>query len=189
MTRKCAFLIISLVASTAFAQTAKYSFIPASRLTITDNKTTNLIFPYSVQSIDRGSADILVQQPQGTENIVQIKAGKPNFMQTNLSVITIDGKLYSFTVDYATQPSQLNVVVGKDVAAATDSNFQADVMLSSGNNIALMEKVAGKVAAMKACINGKKDKHDEMQLQFGRVYINQDVLYFRFKLLNESNIS
>ena len=52
-----------------------------------------------------------------------------------------------------------------------------------------MEKVAGKVAAMKAGIHGKKDKHDEMQLQFGRVYINQDVLYFRFKLLNESNIS
>ena len=105
-------MLISLFASKdLLPRNNNYSFIPSEHLAITFNKTTNLIFPFSVQSIDRGSKDILVQQPKGTENIVQVKADKPNFTQTNLSVITIDGKLYSFTVDYTAQPDQLNIIV------------------------------------------------------------------------------
>lgn len=108
MKSKCVFVsvvLLSLLNLKGHAQNNNYAFIPSGHLTITYNKTTNLIFPYSVQSIDRGSRDILVQQPKGTENIVQVKADKPNFDQTNLSVITIDGKLYSFTVDYTDQPT------------------------------------------------------------------------------------
>ena len=71
-------LLISLVMAKSYSQYNYYSFIPSEHLAITYNKTTNLIFPYSVQSIDRGSKDILVQQPKGTENIVQLKADKPN---------------------------------------------------------------------------------------------------------------
>src|SRR6478752_7349302 len=114
MKRKCVFvqaMMLLLFALKSFAQSGNYSYIPSTHLAITYNKTTNLIFPFSVQCIDRGSKDILVQQPKGTENIVQVKADKPNFTQTNLSVITIDGKLYSFMVDYASQPSQLNIIV------------------------------------------------------------------------------
>ena len=125
MKRKCVFVIavmFSLFTQKSFSQSSKFSFIPSAHLTVTYNKTTNLIFPFTVQSIDRGSKDILVQQPKGTENIVQVKADKPNFPQTNLSVITIDGKLYSFTVDYANQPNELNIVVGKDDSSYTWPN-------------------------------------------------------------------
>src|SRR5256885_14593149 len=113
---KCVFvnvIVLFLLGFKSFAQCEKYSFIPSGHLSVTYNKTTNLIFPYSVQSIDRGSQDILVQQPKGTANIVQLKAGKQNFTQTNLSVITIDGQLYSFTVDYTSLPAELNIIVGK----------------------------------------------------------------------------
>src|SRR5690242_753320 len=109
---KCAIemgIILAVLTSKIFAQNKSYSFIPSSNLTITCNKTTNLIFPFTVQNVDRGSKDILVQQPQGAENIVQIKADKPDFAETNLSVITVDGNLYSFIIDYAAQPSQLNI--------------------------------------------------------------------------------
>src|SRR3954447_10378262 len=111
---KCVFVsvtVLFLFGFKPFAQSENYSFIPSGHLSVTYNKTTNLIFPYAVQSIDRGSKDILVQQPKGTENIVQLKADKADFSQTNLSVITIDGKLYSFTVDYGVQPSELNIIV------------------------------------------------------------------------------
>src|SRR4051812_7987347 len=113
---KCVFvkaIVLFFFSLKSFAQSENYSFIPSGHLSITYNKTTNLIFPYSVESIDRGSQDILVQQPKGTANIVQLKAGKQNFAQTNLSVITIDGQLYSFTVDYASQPAELNIIVAK----------------------------------------------------------------------------
>lgn len=90
----------------------------------------------------------MVQQPKGTENIVQVKAGKPNFIQTNLSVITIDGKLYSFTIDYNAQPSQLNMIIGKD-----DSGFKslhAPVTLSVGYNEALIRSVSERILETKA---------------------------------------
>ena len=114
---------------------------------ITFNKTTNLIFPYSVKSVDRGSKDILVQQPKGTENIIQIKAGKPKFTQTNLSVITIDGKLYSFIVDYTSQPNQLNIIVQNK--NAIDSILKQTVILTLKNDEALFRSTDEKIITTK----------------------------------------
>src|SRR6187401_1585934 len=114
--------MLGLLSTKLFGQNENYSFIPSSNLTITCNKTTNLIFPANVQSVDRGSKDILVQQPKGVENIVQVKADKPNFSQTNLSVITVDGSLYSFTVDYTPQPTQLNVIVKNNNLITSNSS-------------------------------------------------------------------
>jgi len=177
---------ISLITVKSYAQNNQYSFIPSVHLAITYNKTTNLVFPYSVQSIDRGSKDILVQQPKGTENIVQLKADKPNFTQTNLSVITIDGKLYSFTVDYTAQPSQLNIIVGK-----TDSVFNsatAPVTLSLGYNEALLKVVSENVITAKAK-HIKSDRAYQMNFQLNGIFISHDILYFRLQLQNNSNIS
>jgi conjugative transposon TraN protein len=188
---KCVFLesiVLLLIALQSLAQNEDYSFIPSAHLSITYNKTTNLIFPFSVQSIDRGSKDILVQQPKGTQNVVQIKADKPDFTQTNLSIITIDGKLYSFTVDYTAQPSQLNIIIGKQNLSTSDSTFKHAVMLSSGNNEVLMQAVAQKFLSAKD-VPGKKNKHNQMELRLNGIYINHDILYFRLQLKNKSNLS
>src|ERR1700754_4445378 len=77
-------------------------------------KTTNLIFPYAIKSVDRGSGDLLVQKAKGVDNILQLKAGKENFEQTNLSLVTGDGKFYSFIIDFAPQPSVLNLSFDKE---------------------------------------------------------------------------
>ena len=181
MKRKCVFvmMMISFIAFKGFSQGVKLSFIPSAHLTVTYNKTTNLVFPFSVESIDRGSKDILVQQPKGTENIVQVKADKPNFTQTNLSVITIDGKLYSFTVDYSAEPNQLNIIVEKD--DSTFNSVNAPVTLSVGYNEALIKSLCAKILEAKAK-HGKADKDNDMKLQLSGVYINHDVLYFRLRL-------
>lgn len=188
MKRKCVFvmMMISFIASKSFSQGTKFSFIPSAHLMVTNNKTTNLIFPFSVQSIDRGSKDILVQQPKGTQNIVQVKADKPNFTQTNLSVITIDGKLYSFTIDYSAQPNQLNIVVGKEDSIFNSSN--APVTLSVGYNEALIKSVSERILDMKAK-HLKAVRDYQMKLQLNGIYINQDVMYFPLRLQNKSNVS
>jgi conjugative transposon TraN protein len=188
MKRKCVFVIavmFSLFTQKSFSQSSKFSFIPSAHLTVTYNKTTNLIFPFTVQSIDRGSKDILVQQPKGTENIVQVKADKPNFPQTNLSVITIDGKLYSFTVDYANQPNELNIVVGKD-----DSSFNAlnaPVTLATGYNEALIKSVCERILETKPK-HIETNRDYQMKLQLNGIYINENVIYFRLRLQNNSNV-
>ena len=191
MKMKCMYasvVLILLMSINDYAQDHHYSFIPSEHLSITYNKTTNLIFPYSVQSIDRGSKDILVQQPKGTENIVQVKAGRPNFTQTNLSVITMDGKLYSFTVDYMALPDQLNIVIPNGIANSSDSIFNKKVLLTSKNDEALFNAVAAKIITTKTR-NIKCDRSNQIVFRLNGIFINRDVLYFRFQLKNYSNVS
>ncbi|ASZ13716.1 conjugative transposon protein TraN [Chitinophaga pendula] len=73
------------------------------------NQTSNLIFPYAIKSVDRGSGAVMVQKAKGAENVLQVKAAVADFLQTNLSVITEDGRLYSFLLRYAIEPSVLNL--------------------------------------------------------------------------------
>ncbi len=188
---KCVFenvIVLSLLSTTVFAQNENYSFIPSANIAITHNKTTNLIFPFTVQSVDRGSKDILVQQPKGTENIIQLKANKPNFTQTNLSVITVDGMLYSFTVDYAAQPSQLNIIVENKNQGSDDPMKSKAIKLSSGINEASYKAVAQKIAAGRI-IHVKKVALDQMKLRINGIYVNKDIIYFRLYVNNNSNVS
>ena len=60
-------------------QTEKTSIIEPQHLAISFYKTTNLIFPFAIKSVDRGSKDVLVQIAKGVENILQVKAAKSNF--------------------------------------------------------------------------------------------------------------
>src|SRR4051812_41886863 len=93
------------------AQTAKSfsqsAVIEPFKLEVAYNKTTHLVFPLSIISIDRGSACIIAQKAVGVENILKVKADEKNFEETNLSVITSDGKLYSFLVFYNDKPAYL----------------------------------------------------------------------------------
>lgn len=189
MKMKCVLVcavLISMLERFSYAQNNSYYSVPVKHLAVTYNKTTNLIFPYSVQNIDRGSKDILVQQPRGTGNIVQIKADKPDFAQTNLSVITVDGRLYSFTVDYTPDPTQLNIVVERN--STDDSILKPVVFLASKHDEALLQSVAEKILEMKGR-HGRRDRDDLMEFQLNGIYINHDVLYFRLQLRNKSNIS
>jgi conjugative transposon TraN protein len=74
-------------------------------LSIATNKTTSLVFPFSIMHVDRGTADILVQQVPEATNILLVKAAKAGFGETNLSIITEDGSLYTFSVCYNGNPS------------------------------------------------------------------------------------
>ena len=122
------------------------------------NKTTNLLFPYAVKSVDRGSKEILVQKNKGNENVLLVKANKENFVTTNLSVITADGKLYSFLVSYANEPPLLNI------SFDADSNKVYNPFL----NIIT--------------------RSEQMKLSLRNIYIDKQLLWFRFDIKNNSLI-
>ena len=44
--------------------------IESSDLQIGYSKTTSIVFPYAIKSVDRGSEDVLVQKAKGVENIL-----------------------------------------------------------------------------------------------------------------------
>jgi Domain of unknown function (DUF4138) len=89
MKRLVCMMCSSWLVVSAIAQTSLY---------IATDKTTSLVFPFSILHVDRGSKDILVQPVQEAENILLVKAGLKDFPETNLSVFTSDGSVYTFQV-------------------------------------------------------------------------------------------
>ncbi len=161
------FLLLSIFifSDPLFAQTDSAGSLSSIVLQITTNKTTSVVFPQIIKSIDRGSKDVLVQKVTGVENVLQVKAAKENFTETNMTVITADGKLYSFVVRYAVEPSQLNI--------------QLD------SSATIFERIAGK----KRSVAGVRNSTGEMIFLLKGIYIQTNLLYYQLELQNLSNIS
>ena len=194
--KKLIIIMACCISMTTFAQT-KTTFIDPYHLDIAANKTTNLIFPFTVQSVDRGSADILVQKANGTENILHVKAGKNDFEETNLTVITTDGKLYSFLIDYSNAPEHLNLVFQKEGTSDGIINPSSGIILSKpdahfandNSNARELESIAQKVVDKKKMFHHLKNEHAEMKLKLQGLYVSNDVFYFQFAVSNKSNVS
>ena len=145
--------------------TAQESSVPPRQLLISFNKTVSLVFPQIVASVDRGTRDVLVQKVAGMENVLKVKAARQNFSETNMTVITADGKLYSFIVDYTADPSTLS--------------------LQLNNLPSIFEKIASK----KSSVSGPKNSKYEILLRLSGLYIEKNIIYYQLELQNRSNIS
>ena len=73
--------------------------LPIYPLYISDQKTTHLVFPFPVTYVDLGSSGLIAAKATGAENIVRVKAAAAGFPESNMTVLTSDGKLYSFVVN------------------------------------------------------------------------------------------
>ena len=140
-----------------------------SSLPITTDKTTSLIFPFPIRHVDRGTKDILVQQVKEANNILLVKAASVKFPETNLSVVTGDGSVYSFVVTYT---GQLTVPVYhlppmKNATIATYANGILDNHRT---------------------MRGARDGKFDMSAEVYGMYIKDDVLYFQLLLCNHSSI-
>jgi conjugative transposon TraN protein len=160
------------------------STIESSDLQIGYSKTTSIVFPYAIKSVDRGSGEVLVQKAKGVENILLIKAGQPNFLQTNLTVVTADGKLYSYVLNYEEHCPILNIVEDR----SKDSN--QEVLFSSENeNQKQIQQYASLALSKKKKVNGLKENRFYIKLQVNGIFIHQDVMYYRLVLGNASRIN
>lgn len=158
--------------------------ITANNLQLSYSKTTSIVFPYSIKSVDRGSQDVLVQKAKGVENILLLKAGKKNFTQTNLTVVTADGKLYGFVLNFDELCPTLNLAAGKF------SNDNKEVLFSSENeNQKEIEQYSLLALSKKKKINGLKTNRFSIELQVTGIFIHQDVMYFRVLVGNNSRIN
>lgn len=146
------------------------------------SKTTSIVFPFDVQSVDKGSRDILVQKAKGVENILQIKAAVRNFEETNLTVVTSDGKLYDFTLCYQEDPNTLTHTFS-DSRKADFINYSDDMdnkkQIYYGAELAYHER--------------KKVNYSEKQngitLAVTGIYIHNDLMQYRIKIINDTDIS
>ncbi|MBN9284131.1 MULTISPECIES: conjugative transposon protein TraN [unclassified Flavobacterium] len=162
----------------------KTTSIQPYRLEISFLKTSNIVFPQAIVSVDRGSRDILVQKAKGVENILQIKAAKEDFQETNLTVVTADGKINSFVINYSKQPAMLNL-------SLTDDVYKPGTVFLSPEHINKYETeiYAQKALTSKNRVKRITDVKFGMLLQLNGIFIQNNLLYARIKIENFSNLN
>ena len=172
-------IVLIVLASLSFTTKAQKIIAPY-HIAVSYNKTSNIIFPYAIESVDRGSASVLAQKAKGVDNILQIKAGAQDFAATNLSVVTADGKFYSFLVDYADEPAALNISFASDSMKAIIESKVIDE--ATFNNI---------VAGLKntRLFMHRQTREQKILLGLQAIYLTHDAMCFRFKLRNHSHVA
>lgn len=186
MKKICAEVFLLFTLTKLFAQDTdkiRPEVISPYHLAITYAKTTNLVFPYAIKSVDRGSKDVLAQKAQGTKNVLQIKAGSHGFTETNLTVITTDGKLYSFLLNYSDHPSVLNLKF-KDRLPQ-----RSDVFFSSAKNQAEIYAYSKKALGQIKEVRGGHEKKYGMDFSMTGLFIHDNIMYYRLKIENLSDIN
>ena len=141
----------------------------AQTVQITTDKTTSLIFPFTVLHADRGTKDILVQGVKESPNVLLVKAGAKNFSNTNLSVVTTDGSVYSFAIEYADEPAQWIIYVPVQ------------------NNEAL-ETIANNLLNNRPSVHGVYANKWDMRSRITGIYIKKEVIYYQLRLDNDSPV-
>jgi len=166
------------------ANTVSTTSIEPYPLAITFDKTTSLVFPYAIKSVDRGSQSVLAQKAKGVENILQIKAGRKGFEETNLTVITAEGKLYCFLLNYAPQPTVLNLTF-----EVSKPSVKVALFSSEDHNEGEVQAYSKAVTIEKKKVHGIKDKKYGMRFRLDGLFIHDNVMYYRIKMDNQSNIN
>lgn len=172
-------------------------------LQIAYNKTTNIVFPTPIKTVDRGSADILAQRADGVENVLRVKADKENFEQTNLSVITGDGKLYTFLVDFNKNPTTLTVNLNLEGLKASGGAVLFGGGTGTGqvgqNSYIVFEDVkvsdtqlkttSAAIAKQSRFIKKVGEEQNKILFALRGIYIKDNVIYYQLYIQNRSNIN
>jgi conjugative transposon TraN protein len=142
----------------------------STALCISTDKTTSLVFPFSIKHVDRGTKDILVQQVKEADNILLVKASVKNFSETNLSVVTEDGSVYTFVINYEEKPAIwiYNIPESKKATIATYAKGILD---------------------NRRTLWGVRDNSWNIDAAVIGTYIHDDVMYFQLRIKNNSTIN
>lgn len=138
-------------------------------LCVTTDKTTSLVFPFAIRHVDRGNQYVLAQQVKDMPTILLVKAATTDFKETNLSVVTDDGSVYSLTVCYDNKPKSW-------VHYLPVNNKATTAMYSNGilDNPKRIKKL--------------KDHKWKADFAITGIYVKNDVLFYQLQLKNNSPI-
>lgn len=158
--------------------------VQADNVELTYNKTSSIIFPALITSVDRGSRDILAQKAKGVNNVLQLKAGKVNFKETNLTVITADGALHYFTVRYADKPSVLTINADRQFSPESPTEIEFSSELTQVE----LEQHANAILESPRTRRIKGQSKYQMKMELQGIYIQDNTMFFHVKVENQSNI-
>lgn len=167
-------------------------------LLVSYDKTTHIIFPAGIKYVDLGSESIIADKAEGVDNILRVKANSKGFPETTLSVVTGDGKYYSYIVNYSPFPKTLNISmngsdfsgVGRKVVLKGETGGSAIVSFEDVNmsetEIARLGKEASKAGRNIRDVSAEKN---DMHFALHGVYIKDNVIFYKTYIKNKSNLN
>lgn len=161
------------------------------KMDVTYDKTSHLIFPSGIRYVDLGSEYLIAGKAEDAENVLRVKAAVKDFLpETNFSVITNDGRYYSFDVYYSSYPDALSYDL---------LTMQKSVDKTNGNDV-LFEELGNNSPSLAGLLLETIYKKDKRVLKhigaksFGiqyilkGIYIHNDKYYFHTELRNKTNV-
>lgn len=154
-------------------------------IAVNDNQQSHLIFPDKIIYVDYGTADVEVVKASGVDNIVAVRATGTFEKQTNLTIVTQSGKFYTFDLRFAEKPSHLSFVVDP---AANAANKRVALLDNKELNSVQRENLRKEINSRFQSLNKLYKDYAGMRFAITNIFIDKDILFFKFKLTNYSNI-
>lgn len=161
------------------------------KMQVTYDKTSHLIFPTAIRYVDLGSEYLIAGKADDAENVLRVKASIRHFeTETNFSVITNDGRFYSFDVEYNEYPNVLSydlLTMQKTVDKANGNDVLFAELGNDSPSLAglLLETIYKKD---KRIIKHIGAKSFGIQYLLKGIYIHNGKYYFHTELKNRSNV-
>lgn len=161
------------------------------RMEVTYDKTSHLIFPTAIRYVDLGSEYLIAGKAEDAENVLRVKASVREFEpETNFSVITNDGRFYSFNVYYSSYPEAMSYDLLSMQKAVDKANGNDVLFEELGNNSPslaglLLETIYKKD---KRIIKHIGAKSFGIQFILKGIYIHNGKYYFHTELRNRTNV-
>ncbi|MDM1442784.1 conjugative transposon protein TraN [Myroides odoratimimus] len=155
---------------------------------LTQNKTTHILFTSSIEYVDLGSSEIIASKVETTSNVLRLKTVKEDIKPTNFTVITNDGKYYSFNVIYNEQPMLLSYDLTKFERQVNKQQSEVlfkDLGTTSPSLADLLMKAIIKKNKKELNI---KNKTYGVEAWLKSIYIQDGKLYFHLSINNKSNL-
>lgn len=171
------------------------------------NKTVSIIFPAAVRSVDLGSRSIMADKAADVENVLKVKAAQIGFNETNFSVMTADGTFYSFVVNYNETPAVLALNLTASSTSRPLRTSESIALADGSKPINGTDTQDGNIqfAGVKATqsdivYNSDRILHhrgwgrrgaeaSKLKAQLRGLYVNDNVLYYRLVISNQSNLN
>lgn len=152
---------------------------------VNDSQQSHLIFPDKIIYVDYGTSDVEVLKASGVDNILAIRATAEYEKETNVTVVTQSGKFYTFNLMFAIKPSQLSFVVDP---AANAANKRVALLDNKELNSVQRENLRKEINSRFQSINKLYKDYAGIRFAITNIFIDKDILFFKFKLTNYSNI-
>ena len=161
------------------------------KMEVTYDKTSHLIFPTAIRYVDLGSEYLIAGKAEDAENVLRVKASVRDFEpETNFSVITNDGRFYSFNVYYSSYPEAMSYDLLTMQKAVDKANGNDVLFEELGNN---SPSLAGLLLETISKNDNRIVKHigaKSFGIQFilKGIYIHNGKYYFHTELRNKTNV-